>query len=114
MGTSEEVETEIIMEVGPEQLYRGTDRNQEGTSPKARWDVSLTSLVSTQISDLVLFPPLVVLSYGRLSFQLDDNFNTDCDVQDEILRTKFAKWKGVSWSYEDWDEWRRQDGLLCR
>jgi len=36
------------------------------------------------------------------------------DSQDEILRTKFAEWKGVSWSYEEWDEWRRQDGLLCR
>lgn len=42
------------------------------------------------------------------------NLTTD---QEQKLRTKFGEWNNkttLGWTFKQWNQWRRDDGLLCR
>jgi len=43
--------------------------------------------------------------------QLAGTLNED---QEEKLQEKFSEWNNRDWTYDEWNAWRKEDGLLCR
>ena len=42
-------------------------------------------------------------------------FHIDIDVtKEEKLQEKFSEWNNRDWTYDEWNAWRKEDGLLCR
>ena len=35
-------------------------------------------------------------------------------MKEEKLQEKFSEWNNRDWTYDEWNAWRKEDGLLCR
>ena len=43
------------------------------------------------------------------------DIDIDIDVmKEEKLQEKFSEWNNRDWTYDEWNAWRKEDGLLCR
>ena len=53
------------------------------------------------------------LNEDQVNIVIDIDIDIDV-MKEEKLQEKFSEWNNRDWTYDEWNAWRKEDGLLCR